>query len=184
MTLVCAAPEGWQRADKLALSALGVAVVGVLIAWRTLRQTNLNASVATASALMADIQISLNEYINSITTLPTQFSEEQQAPMTEKLELLMNRLEMASAICIERSLFGVSRTLTRNYVQDVLNVIVKNEYVCTEAGKLLQNKADFKYIRWFMGIAPKGSVTTPDGWYVRYKPSLIERLRVRLGWAS
>ena len=33
-----------------------------------------------------------------------------------------------------------------------------------------------------MEIAPKGSIT--DGWYVRYEPGFIERLRVKLGLAG
>ena len=184
MTLAVLATDPWARADKLALLALYVAVMGLLIAWRTLRRGNLNASVATASALMADIQISLNEYIASIPVSSTQFSEEQESQMVERLELLMNRLEMASAICVERSLFGISRTLVRSYVRDVLNVIVRNNYVCTAAGKLLQDEATFKYMRWFMQIEPAGSITTPPGWYVRYKPAYIEWLRVKTGWSS
>lgn len=185
MTPVGAASEVWQRADKLALWALCVAVMGLLIAWRTLRRGNLNASVATASALMADIQTSLNDYIGSIPSDSVfELNEAQASQMTEKLEVLMNRLEMASAICVERSLFGISLTLVRNYVRDVLNVVVKNDYVCVEAGKLLQDEATFKYIRWFMEIAPKGSITAPSGWYVRYEPSRIEWLRVKTGWAA
>jgi len=96
----------------------------------------------------------------------------------------MNRLEMASAICVERSLFGISRTLVRNYVRDVLHVIVMNDYVCTEAGKLLQDDATFKYMRWFMEIEPAGRITTPPGWYVRYSPTYIEWLRVKTGWSA
>ncbi len=184
MTPVGAAPEVWQRADKLALSTLCIAVIALLIAWRTLWRSNLNASVATASSLMADIQTSLNEYIGSIPAPPSPPSEEQEGQMTEKLEILMNRLEMASAICVERSLFGISRTLVRNYVLDVLTVIVENNYVCMEAGKLLKDEATFKYIRWFMEIAPKGSITTPSGWYVRYEPTCIEWLRMKIGWAA
>jgi hypothetical protein len=171
MTLAVLATDPWARADKLALLALYVAVMGLLIAWRTLRRGNLNA-------------ISLNEYIASIPVSSTQFSEEQESQMVERLELLMNRLEMASAICVERSLFGISRTLVRSYVRDVLNVIVKNDYVCTAAGKLLQDEATFKYMRWFMQIEPAGSITTPPGWYVRYKPAYIEWLRVKTGWSS
>ena len=199
MIAVIATSEAWTRGDKLALWALCVAIAGLLIAWRTLRRGNLNASVATASALMADIQVSLNEYIRSIPTPNTELSEEleagpetsslewseqQQAEMTEKLELLMNRLEMASAICVERSLFGISRTLVGSYVQDVLKVIIENHYARVEAGKLLHNEETFKYIRWFMAIAPPRSVTVPPEWYVRYKPIFIEWLRVKTGWAA
>jgi hypothetical protein len=188
MTLayVTAAPTGvsdaWPRADVIALFALIVTVVGVLVAWRTLWCSNLNASVATASALMADIQASLNEYIASIPA--PQPDEMQQGLMTEKLEVLMNRLEVASAVCVERSLYGISLTLIRNYVKDVLKLIVRNEFVCSEAGKLLQDEATFKYIRWFMDIAPKGSITDVDGWYVRYDPDFIELLKVKIGLAG
>lgn len=176
------ANDVWPRADVIALVALFVTVAGVLIAWRTLWCSNLNASVATASALIADIQTSLNEYIGSIPNSPP--NESQQGLMTEKLEVLMNCLEMASAVCIERSLYGISRTLVRNYVTDVLKLIVRDRYVCSEAGMLLQDEATFKYIRWFMDITPKGSLTEGDGWYVRYEPSLIERLKVMVGMAG
>jgi hypothetical protein len=61
---------------------------------------------------------------------------------------------------------------------------VRDQYVCSEAGDLPQDEATFKYIRWFMEIAPKGSITDADGWYVRYEPGFIERLRVKLGLAG
>jgi hypothetical protein len=184
MMLAVAAPDVWSRSDKLTLWALGIAVVGVLIALKTLRRGNLNASVALASSLMGDIQISLNDYIKSIPDSASILSNEQETEMTEKLELLMNRLEMASAICIERSLFGISMTLVENYVRDVLNLIVKNAYVSAKAGKLLQEDETFKYIRWFLRIAPVGSIIVPDGWYVRYKPGWFEWVRVKIGWAA
>jgi hypothetical protein len=164
-----AIPEVWLRADKLAAWTLGITVVGLLIALKTLRRGNLNASVSTASSLMAGIQTSLYEYIGSIpdSDLEVQPSEDQKDQMTEKLEILMNQLEMASAIYIERSLVGLSGMLVRKYLQEVLNLIVKNEYVCAEVKNLLHDEATFKYIRWFMGVAPKGSITThPIGMYV------------------
>jgi hypothetical protein len=176
-------PEVWLRADKLAAWTLGITVVGLLIALKTLRRGNLNASVSTASSLMAGIQTSLYEYIGSIPDdLEAEPSEDQKNQMTEKLEILMNQLEMASAIYIERSLVGLSGMLVRKYLEEVLNLIVKNEYVCAEIKNLLHDKATFRYIRWFMGIAPKGTITTPEDWYVRYEPSVIERLRVKIGW--
>jgi hypothetical protein len=138
--------------------------------------------VATASALMVDIQNALNEYIRSIPNCES--NQEHQNEMPEKLEFLMNRLEMASAVCVERSLYGISLTLVRNYVKDVLKVILRNEYVCAEAGKLLQDDDTFKYIRWFMGFAPRGSIRAPDGWYVRYRPAFLERVRVKFGLAG
>jgi hypothetical protein len=181
-TVATTANDTWSRADIIALAALAAAFIGVAVAWRTLWCSNLNVSVATAGALMADIQTSLNEYIGSIPD--SQPNEKQQSLMAEKLEVLMNRLEMASAVCVERSLYGISLTLIRSYVKDVLKLIVKNQYVCSEARKLLQDEATFKYIRWFMDIAPKGSITDTDGWYVRYEPGFIERLRVKLGLAG
>lgn len=177
-----AANDAWPRADIIAVVTLFVAVVGIVIAWRTLWCSNLNASVATASALMADIQTSLNEYIGSIPG--SQPNEEQLVSMAEKLEVLMNRLEMASAVCVERSLYGISLTLIRSYVKDVLKLIVSDHYVCSKVRELLQDEETFKYIRWFMGIAPKGSITDLDGWYVRYDPGFIEWLRVKLGLAG
>lgn len=182
ITATTTASEAWSRADIIALVTLFFALIGIVVAWRTLWCSNLNASVATSSALMADIQTSLNEYIGSIPD--SQPNEKQLSLMTEKLEVLMNRLELASAVCVERSLYGISLTLVRNYVRDVLKLVVKDQYVCSEAGKLLQDEATFKYIRWFMGIAPRGSITVPDGWYVRYEPGFIEMLRVKLGLAG
>lgn len=184
MILLCAATnDAWSRGDELAAIALCIGVVAAVIAWRTLWCSNLNASVATSSVLIEGIQSSLYEYINSIEG--AQRNEEKRDQQAEKLEVLMNHLEMASAVCVERSLYGISLTLVRNYLKDVLNlVILKNQYVCTEAGKLLQDEATFKYIRWFMDVAPKGSITNPDGWYVRYKPSFIEWLRVNFGLAG
>jgi hypothetical protein len=179
----------WQRADLLALLALLVTVVGVLVtivgvmvACWTLRCSNLNTSVATANSLTSDIQTALSEYIDSVKLLdPT---EERRTTMARKLEALMNRLEMASAVCVEKSLYGISLTLIRDYVRGVLNILLRNEYVCEEAGKLLHDKATFKYIRWFLNVAPTGSITTPDGWYVRYEPGCIERWKVRFGLAG
>jgi hypothetical protein len=35
-----------------------------------------------------------------------------------------------------------------------------------------------------MDIAPKGSITDVDGWYVRYDPDFIELLKVKIGLAG
>lgn len=173
-----------QRPDVFASWMLFIAVIGLLIAWKTFRRGNLNASVATASNLMSNIQTSLYEYINSIPPSRPQPSQQSIDLEAEKLEVLMNLLEMASAICVEKSLFGVSLTLVENYVRDILKLIIGNQYVCLKVGQLLQNQDTFKYIRWFMGIASPESITIPPGWYVRYQPTCFEWLLMKIGWPA
>ena len=87
-----------------------------------------------------------------------------------QLSELMNLIELACAIHLENSLFGASNELIKEYLADVLRLLIKDTYTRTEIPTLLQGPKTFIYIKKFLKAKRDNlSVTIPLEWYERAK---------------
>jgi hypothetical protein len=129
--------------------------------------------------LNAEIRDMWDEFIASFKTMDfasvADFLEFERN-IKNKLERLMNVLEIAAAIEVEGTLSGVSRDLMSDYLRRVLDDIISDDYVNARVSELLQDDTTYIYIRRFLKKnAPLSAVLAPE-WYALPKLSWKERI--------
>jgi len=101
--------------DWIAIASLTVSASTLWIAYRTIRQGNKNSSTAILIALNDAFRAAWERYISAEDTKKShEFAE------------LLNVLEIACAIHHEGSLFGVSKTLSRDYIENII-ILIEND---------------------------------------------------------
>jgi hypothetical protein len=79
---------------------------------------------------------------------------------------LLNLLEIACAIYLEKSLSGNSRELMSEYLGSTLSLLIKTPVINDKALRLLQTEETFIFIKKFLKQKPPAlSVTIPPKWY-------------------
>jgi hypothetical protein len=181
--VVCAADIAWSRADRIALWTLIAGVFGIWIAWRTLRRGNRNSSVASMIPLNAEIRDMYDQYIEIFSSAQFQTPLELEIlerEIADRLEKLMNVLEMSAAIQVERTFSGVSRTLMSEYLKRVLEDLLADDYTSNKVSGLLQDDRTYLYIRHFLDRTARLSVVLPTKWYVVPNRTIWQRIKDRL----
>jgi hypothetical protein len=181
--VACVADIAWSRADRIALWTLIAGVFGIWIAWRTLRRGNRNSSVASMIPLNAEIRDMYDQYIEIFSSAQFQTPLELEIlerEIADRLEKLMNVLEMSAAIQVERTFSGVSRTLMSEYLQRVLEDLLADDYTSNKVSGLLQDDRTYLYIRHFLHRTARLSVVLPPKWYVLPDRTIWQRIKDRL----
>lgn len=138
--------------DLIALASLFVALAALAISIYAISRANRTASAATLVTLNEGFRQAWDRYL--------------QARTIDDLAELLNLLEIACAMFIERSLTGNSRILAREYIKNVLSILARNPEVSEQAVQLLQTPDTFRFIKRFMKERPAGlSVVMPPAWY-------------------
>lgn len=144
-----------STSDWIAIASLAVATAALAVSWFAIGRANKTTSAASLVALNEGFRQALGRFL----------SAEGEAQAYELAELL-NLFELACAIYLEKSLTGNSRKLMFEYINNVLQVLVKNEYTNTQVGPLLQSESTFIFIRRFLNQRVASlSVTVPPKWY-------------------
>jgi argonaute-like protein implicated in RNA metabolism and viral defense len=173
---VLVTPDTWSRGDLIALwSLIGTAIavatglIAVVIAIHTLRRGNKNASVATMVPLNAEIRQMWVEYDEALASIDFKDDEELAAleeKIAVKLQNLMNVLEIAAAIELEGTLSGMSRVLMRDYLEQMLDMIIRDDYTNAKVSELLQDDTTYIFIRRFLKKTVPPNSILPAEWYV------------------
>jgi hypothetical protein len=130
-----------------------VAAIGV--ACYTVYKTNRSSSVAT--------YVSINEAFRQ--AWDRFFEAVDQRARYKELCNLMNLLEMSCAIHQEHSLVGISKGMLKTYLNDVLKLLIEDEYANSQIARMMHSSDTFEYIKEFIGEKAKLSVTIPPEWY-------------------
>jgi len=129
--------------DQAAAFALVVSVIALAVALVAIRRGNMNSSVATLVALNEGFRQAWQRFL---LALSTHNDTDQQYELSE----LMNLLEIASAIYIERSLAGVSRELMAAYLDRSLRLLRDNENTSKRVAAMRDTPNTFKYIQKYV----------------------------------
>lgn len=145
-----------STSDWLALSSLVVAGAALVISIYAIVRANKTTSAATFLALSEGFRQAWDRYLD----------EDDPAMKRYNLADLLNLLELACGIYLEKSVSGNSRKLAVAYLNNVLLILINNSQVNVEITSLLQNKDTFIFIRKFLKKKrSKLSVTVPIKWY-------------------
>jgi hypothetical protein len=145
-----------SSSDWIALVSLIVALAALGIAVYAISRANATASAATL--------ISLNEAFRQRweQCLPKLQGQDASYEIAE----LLNLLEIACAIYLERSVTGNSRELLVEYLNALLSLVVREPAISDRVPQLLENRSTFAFIRKFLRKKRSViSVTIPPAWY-------------------
>jgi hypothetical protein len=146
-----------QTADYIALASLAVSLVALPVALIAIYKSNRNSSVATLVTLNEAFRQGWHRFLT--TSNPDMKLYE--------LSELMNLIEIACGILIEKSLSGMSMQIMMDYLNDILKLLVKSEYATGEISKMLDEPGTFANIKQFLNDKKSQSlsVTIPLKWY-------------------
>ena len=152
-----------QNDDKVAAASLIAAVASVVIAGvaiivsvYAIYKSNRNSSVATLVALNQGLHEGWIAFLTSKDDIERFFN----------LSGLVNLLEIACGIQLERSLSGMSRTMMKHYLDETLALLIENSYTNQEIAKMLNAPTTFGNIKRFINSKPDYlSVTVPPHWF-------------------
>jgi len=118
---------------------------------------NRNASVATLVTLYEASRQAFQRFLSEKT---------EDAKRYELCEL-MNLLEIAAAILNERSFAGVSKEIQREYLNEVLELLIGDKYARETIDNMLSAPTTFAHIRKFYSVKRSQplSVVTPRQWF-------------------
>jgi len=146
-----------QTSDQIALLALIVAILALVVAMLAIYKGNRNASVATLVTLYEASRQAFQRYL----------SEKAEDAKRYELCELMNLLEIAAAILNERSFAGVSKEIQREYLNEVLELLIGDKYARETIDNMLSAPTTFEHIRKFYSAKRSQplSVVTPRQWF-------------------
>lgn len=146
-----------QSSDHTALLSLIVAILALLVALLAIYKGNRNASVATLVTLYEASRQAFQRFLSA---------ETENRKRYELCEL-MNLLEIAAAILNERSFVGVSREIQREYLNEVLELLIDDKYARETIDNMLSAPSTFAHIRKFYKAKRNQplSVVTPRQWF-------------------
>ncbi len=138
--------------DLIALASLIVALAALAVSIYAISRANKTTSAATLVTLNEGFRQAWDRYL--------------QAQTIDNLAELLNLLEIACGMFMERSLTGNSRKLAGEYIKSVLSILRSNTAVSEQAVQLLQTRDTFTFIKQFMKEKPATlSVVFPPAWY-------------------
>lgn len=146
-----------QTSDQIALWSLAVAILALSVAALAIYKGNRNASVATLVTLYEASRQAFQRFLSAKT----------EGDKRYELCELMNLLEIAAAILNERSFAGVSKEIQREYLNEVLELLIGNDYARETIDDMLSSPSTFAHIRKFYSNKRNQplSVVNPRQWF-------------------
>jgi hypothetical protein len=145
-----------QIADWVAAASLAVSLVALVVATYAIFKSNRNSSVSTLVTLNEAFRQAWERFF---------FATDEKQRYRQFCEL-MNLLEIGCGIQVESSLSGVSKKIMRTYLNDVLALLIDNEYTKTHVPAMVHAPDTFNNMKTFIKSKPKYlSVTIPPEWY-------------------
>ncbi len=141
--------------DKLAGASLLVGIVAFILAFYAILRANKTSSAATMVALNEGFRAAWARFLGAKPT-------EQENELAE----LLNLFEIACAIRVEGSLSGNSAILISEYLDNVLRLLISNDYTKAHTLPLIQDETTFLFIKKYLRMkAHSLSITIPLEWY-------------------
>lgn len=125
----------------IAVASTAISVIALAVAIYAIIRGNRNSSVATL--------VTLNDGFRQVWQ---RYFSATEAQKDHEFSELLNLLEIACAIHYEKSLFGVSRELSREYVEHVLLLLEQNEEARNRLEKAVHAPTTLKYIARFRAM--------------------------------
>jgi hypothetical protein len=145
-----------QTADIIATASMVASVAAVVVAVYAIFKSNKNSSVATLVALNQGFRQGWDSYLSSKDDNQRFFN----------LSELLNLLEIACGIQVERSLSGVSRVIIQQYLDEILGLLIADPYMNGQIAKMLNAPTTFCNIKKIIQSKPSYlSVIVPPEWY-------------------
>ncbi len=142
--------------DWLAAASLSVAVVALVLSVYAILRANKTTSAATLVTLHEALRQAWSEC----------FAARERGNFDYELGNLLNLLEIACAIYLEKSLTGNSRVLGSEFLSDTLKLLTNNEIISEKTVKLLQGQNTFIFIKRFLKENRVGpGVVLPVEWH-------------------
>jgi hypothetical protein len=146
-----------STSDWIALASLSVAFAALGMSIYAIVRANATTSAATF--------VTLNEGFRQAWERCLQPRARQDALNYDLAELL-NLIEIACAIYLERSVSGNSRKLVAEYLNNILSLLAANPSLNDQVPQLLQTETTFIFIKKFLRKKRSDlSVTVPREWY-------------------
>ena len=146
-----------QTADLIAAASLAVSAIALIVAWYAIYKGNRNASVATLVSINEAFRQAWQRFLKA----------DNEADKSYELAELMNLFEIACGTQNEGSLAGVSKDIMAAYLNQVLTLLIYNDYTKAKIAELLETPNTFENIHKFLNIERPTplSVTIPKEWY-------------------
>lgn len=141
--------------DQIALLSLTVAVLAFIAALLAIYKGNRNASVATLVTLYEASRQGFKRFLSAKN------DDEKRYELCE----LANLLEIAAAILNERSFAGVSKKIQREYLNEVLDLLIEDKYARETIEGMLSATSTYEHIRKFYKRRQPLSVVKPRQWF-------------------
>ena len=117
-------------------------MLALVVAVLAIYKGNRNASVATLVTLYEASRQGFKRFLSAKT------EDDKRYELCE----LINLLEIAAAILNERSFVGVSKGIQRDYLNEVLELLIDDEYARETIDKMLSAPSTFAHIRTFYSV--------------------------------
>ena len=145
-----------EAADNIATASFVVSLIAAAVSIYAIFKSNRNSSVATLVSLNQGWSQAWKSFLTS------KDDEERFFNLAE----LMNLLEIACGIQVEHSLFGMSRIILTDYLDDSLTLLIDNSFTNVEIAKMLHSPKTFRNVKQIIKSKPKYlSVTVPLKWF-------------------
>jgi hypothetical protein len=143
--------------DLIAEASLVVAVAALGLAAYSVFRANKTTSAATLVALNEAFR---QAWERSLRCSPT------EPQLKNEIAELLNLLEIACAVYLEKSISGNSRSLLVEYLNNVFAILIKTPSFSSLVPKLMQTENTFIFIKKFLNRQRRIlSVTVPPQWY-------------------
>jgi hypothetical protein len=152
-------PFDWVAAASLwvGAAALLVSMVALIVACYAIFRSNRNSSVATLVTLNEAYREAWDRFLNN--------GPDDKARYRKFCEL-MNLIETGCGIVVEGSLSGVSKKMITIYLNDVLELLIENDYAKAHVPEMMHSPTTFECLKAFLKSKAKYlSVTIPPEWY-------------------
>lgn len=134
-----------------AFASLVTAIAALVVAVVALSRADRNSSAATLVAISEGLRAAWARYLatEDETTAKFQFAE------------LVNLLELACAILIDKAVHGAAREILDQYVAKVLRILANSPSACDRIAELKEDRDTFKYVRRYANETQRGRELVP-----------------------
>jgi hypothetical protein len=134
-----------QTADWIAIASFTTSLVALVIALLAIVKGDRNASAALA--------LSFNESFRSAwqRVLAARSDQERDFELTE----LMNLIEIASAVHLQRSMHGRVSKILEHYIISIMDLLLQDSSITSVIVGMMQNKDTFENIGKFVSLHTK-----------------------------
>lgn len=134
-----------------AMASLIAAMAALVVAVVALNRADRNSSAATLVAISDGLRAAWERYL----------ATEDKAAAEFQFAELVNLLELACAILIDKAVHGAAREILDQYVTKVLTILANSPSACEQIAQLREDRDTFKYLRRYANETQRGRELAP-----------------------